>query len=437
MSRGSALARRGGGGWSPAAGELHPFLATAALYIDASRNGGSGVNEGTAGSALDATGVAYGPGGSALFADNEELAATCPDAVDLDLTDGFAVAADLTVEWRPAVPSQILSKPTGTNTDTFDCYAVGFDGSGHPFIEWNDTVGGHNGPAFITGNGATADVTFDAGVAPRQLVYEFIADNGAGGWTARLYSGTPGATTLLSEMVNTTDGAQTLTTSGADLRIGDPLGGGAARVRLAATLADLEADPLRDFYPERDYVSGTTMTSATDEVWSGVIYTPTPAFLAATVADDAALDVASDADATLAFWFTTPYLADVDTEQYLYATRITGTAGVDGNGFQLNDIKLDAFALDGFGVIAGDGADQALPLNNTGWAAGTHLVVVTIDRATDTLTVYVDGVSHATADITSVGALDPAADLILASAAHHAVAKWDSVEDPNAIASVR
>lgn len=415
---------------------LDPLLAEAVLLLRASEYSGSGawLNEGTAGAVLDAT-VAFVDGSvekAAGFDGLESNAATCPDAADLDLTTGFCVAVDMDVDWQPALPQQILAKPRTGDATTDDCYAVGYDNAGHPFVEWYDTTDGHVTPSFITGNGATADVTFADGYARRQLVFEWLST--AQGYTARVYSGTPEAPTLLSEIVNTSVGAQTIEASTDGLRVADPVLGAVYRVRLYDSLG---GTLLRDFYPDRDYVSGVTMTSGGPEAetWSNVMVTDDASFLTATVPDDAALDVAADADATWAFRFTQPNVANVDGEAFIVATRKTGAMGVDGDGFRLGDIKIAAFGLDFAGAVVGDGADQGFVVG-AHWAAGEHTAVLTVDRATDIATLYIDGASHATADISAVGALDPAADLTLGSAFHHAAAKWDRALTPTEVAAL-
>lgn len=428
--RGSALARKGGGGWSPGAGEPHPFLETAVWAVDAAADP-TGANLGTTGADLDGTGVLYVAADEIAAGPytSEAGAATCPDANDLDLTAGFCVAVDVTTDWRPSLPQQILAKPRTGDPDTNDAYTVGFDENGYLFVEWYDGTDGHSGPAFITGNGA--DVTYQNpdGVARRQFVYEFVADNGLGGWTARLYTGTPEARTLVSTMENTTDGAQSIVTSTADLRIGDPCNGLIHRVRL---YDELDGTLLRDFNPSVDWTSGTTMTSsATGEVWSSVSVVAGPGFGALAVPDDPALDIAADADATLAFWFTQPNVANVDGEVFQLADRATGTLGGGGVGLRLLDIKVAAFSADFAGMLVADGPDLGAVVG-AHWAAGEHVAVLTIDRDTDVATLYIDGVSHATADISAVGAIDPAAGLVLGAGAHHAAAKWDSIIDVNA-----
>lgn len=149
---------------------IDPLFADAVWYVDA-RLRADGTSLGAT-SGLDASSVVHVAAGDVAAGTYayETSAAHCPDAADIDLTDGFCVAVDVTTDWRPTVAQRILAKPRTGDPDTNDCYAVGFDDSGHPFIEWHDTTDGHNGPAFITGNGATANVTFDDGVARRHLV---------------------------------------------------------------------------------------------------------------------------------------------------------------------------------------------------------------------------------------------------------------------------
>lgn len=408
---------------------------------------GTGENEGTAGAALDGS-VVYVDGAvekAAGFGGSESQAATCPDAAAIDLVAGFVVLVDFDpADWTPADPYQFLAKPLdgGTATgETDDCYAIGLGTDGVPFIEWTrdgETV--HNGPAFTTGNGADVTADLSGEVGRKTLCWEFIGDNGAGGWTARMYdadAGTDATTpdgvglTQLSEIVNTVDGAQAIETSTEALRVGDFFAGAVYRCRLYDTMT---GDLLRDFHPDGTWAAGTTMVATTGETWSNLWVLDQEAFVTATIPDDPALDIPADADATLAFWFTTPFLADVDGEQYIYVDRGTGTFGFNANGIRLTDIKFDAFFADFFGLLCGDGTDIANAVDNAGWAPGTRLVVITVDRATDTLTLYRDGVSHATADISAVGAIDPAADLVLANAAHLAAAKWDALLEPADVA---
>jgi hypothetical protein len=418
-----------GGGAGPS---VDPLLAEAVWLLRAST--GTGENEGTAGAVLDAAAVCMD--GSvelaAGFVGGEANAATCPDAAALDLTTGFVVWVDMTADWQPAIPQQILAKPRTGDATTNDCYAVGFDNAGHPFVEWYDNTDGHVAPAFITDNGATSTVTFAAGAARRQIGFEWLST--AQGYTARFYTGTPESHTLVSEIVNTTVGAQTIETSTDNLRIGDPVTGAIYRVRLYGTLGGAL---LRDFYPDRDYVSGTTMTAGTGEVWSGVLTDDDALFVSATVPDDSALDVAADADASWAFRFTQNNVANVDGELFVLANRDTGNMGVNGVGFRLLDIKVAAYSSDFAGVVVGDGTDFGFGVGSH-WAAGTHTVVVTIDRDTDLMNVYVDGAANGASpvDISAVGALDPAADLTLGAAFHHAAAKWDRVLTADEIAAL-
>lgn len=411
----------------PGRASIDPLLAEAVWWIDAS-DAPDGANLGTAGSDLDGMGVLWLGDGEIAAGPytSEAAAATCPDANDLDLTAGFCVAVDVTTDWRPSIPQQILAKPRTGDPDTEDAYAVGFDSNGVLFVEWHDGTGGHNGPGFVTGNGADVTYTNPDGVARRQFVYEFVADNGLGGWTARLYTGTPEDRTLVSTMENTTDGAQSIVTSTADLRVGDPCNGLIHRVRL---YDELDGTLLRDFHPAEDWTSGTTMTSsATGEVWSSVSAVEGPAFGALTVPDDSALDIAADASATLAFWFTQPNVANVDGEVYRLALREEGTIGAGGTGLVLIDIKIAAFASDFAGAAVSDGTNTGFALG-AHWSAGTHVAILVINRDTDVATLYIDGASHATADISAVGAIDPAADLVLGVGAHRSAAKWDRVLD--------
>ena len=158
-------------------------------------------------------------------------------------------------------------------------------------------------------------------------------------------------------------------------------------------------------------------------------FVPALSDIAATVPNNAALNVAADADATFAFRATQRNIADVDGEFFTLAARNAGTLGNNGNGLNLVDGLIAAFSVNFAGSILGDGADQA-SVTGAHWAAGTHLWVLDINRTTDVATLYVDGVSHDTANIAAVGAINPAADLILAAAAHHAVVKLDRVLTP-------
>lgn len=327
------------------------------------------------------------------------------------------------MDWQPAIPYQFLAKPTEGNADTNDCYAVGIGTTGSPFVEWHDTTDGHSGPSVITDLGWSTSVTYPDTVARRKFGIEWLST--AQGYTARFYTGTPESYTLTSEVVNTSVGAQTLATSTDALRIADPLLGAIYRVRLYGTL---NGACLRDFYPARDWASGTTMTSAaTGEVWSSVSTARGgPGFISATIPTGTGLNVTDGDSATLAFRFTQPNVADVDGELFTLVDRSTGTFGVDADGFRLLDIKIAAFSSDFAGGAVGDGADNAFTVG-AHWAAGTHTAVWTINRANTTATLYIDGTSHATADISAVGAMDPSAALTLAAANHHGAAKFDRV----------
>ena len=332
--------------------------------------------------------------------DDAATGTSCPDAAALDLTSGFVVAVDVwPADWAPSIPMQLVSKPTGTDGDTNDCYAVGIGTSGVPFIEWHDTVGGHNGPSFTTGLGATATVDFSAATDRKQLVFEFICDNGAGGWTARLYSGTPGATTLLSENVNTTDGAQTLSTSTAPLKIADPFIGRTYRARLYGTLGGAL---LRDFYPARDWVSGQSMTSGTGEVWSNVLI---PTRSGWGVGDDAVLTVADDP------------LLDIGASDSATVFVVCSTADPTGATFEPIVSKAPAgtgwvsVLYGALGGAVGGAFVAGSPTTDAGPAPSAGVVVHCwrLDRDTDLLEMSTDGVlSGSPVDVSSLGDLSNA-----------------------------
>lgn len=401
---------------------------------------GDWTNKGTGGSALNPTIVAANSvERCAGFGGYVSMATTCPDAAAIDLTAGFVVLADFQpLAWNPPVnPEQILAKPTGTDADDDDCYAVGLGTSGVPFIEWHDTTAGHKAKGFTTSDSATATITY-TGTSRKRLCWQFVADNGSGGWTASLYSGDGGTDattpdgvglTLLSRITNTTDGAQTLSTSNNVLKIGDPFTGAIYRVRLYDSMS---GSLLRDFCPSRNYASGTTMTSTTGEVWSNV-NAPLDGVLAARWSDNDALDYTGAESGALVYRFSTPYLADVAGESFVYAEKITGTLGADALGYYLIDNNI---GIDGFGFACGDGVDFGFALSNTGWATGANTVIVNIDRDGAAATVYVNGTARGTADITAVGTLANTRTLTVGGGCHLVHGQFGRILTAGEIASL-
>lgn len=408
-------------------------LVDAEVVLRAQTWSGSGVwrNEGTAGSTLDATAVSApwkmaGTERAAYFSGLPDEGATCPDAAAIDLTSGFVVAVDMETDWQPAAAQQILAKPRTGDATTDDCYAVGYDSSGHPFIEHYDTTDGHVAPAFLTANGATADVTFADGVARRQLVFEWLST--AQGYTARIYSGVPGATTLLSEIVNTTVGAQTIETSTDVLKIGDPVNGAIYRVRLYDTLG---GTLLRDFYPDRDYATGKTMTSATGEVWSNVLVPESPAIGIRpgyfTIPDDPATDVnPTTTSLTVAALVTcTDFAGAAAFTPYVGKTSAAATGWFLASYGVLGGLVAAAYEA---GVPTATDASSATDGNRA-------LLVMRFDAAADDLEVAVDGTLSGTPTSTAgVGDLGHGVGMnvgrlsvsdVIARHLVHQVATWD------------
>lgn len=411
----------------------HPLLVDAEVWLRAERWSGSGVwpNDGSSGSTLDATAVnapfkIHGePCG--WFGGQTTHAATCPDAAALDLTSGFVVWVDMEADWQPSQASQILAKPQTGDPDTNDCYAVGFDTSGHPFVEWQDAVDGHVGPAFLVANGATADVTFADGVARRQIGFEWLST--AQGYTARFYTGTPDSYTLVSEIVNTTVGAQTITTSTDGLRVGDPITGAIYRLRLYGTLGGAL---LREYYPARDYSSGSTMNAPTGETWSNVLVCREPGMGIMpgyfTVPDNAALDVnPTTTSLTVAVVATSPNWAGA-SDFIPYAAKVSAT----GTGWVMASYGL-AGGLIGLSYEAG--SPTAIDAGTAPTDGNKALFVMRFDAASDDLEVAVNGtLTGSAANTAGVGDLGNTVAMnigrlsvsdVVARCIIHKVATWD------------
>jgi len=404
-------------------------LAGAVWHIDADA-GPSGANLGTA-AGLDATG-AFATIPADAWA-GTRLVGYAERDTDYDTDEGWFT--DLDVSATFSVPPHADNNPDGRwaemlhipvdgggNITEYVEFAVVFRDAGGLAVGVDFESGDETGGPYWTSDQGLADVNPPA--VPYQL----------GDWSV----GVPEVTVRLQIVAATgavtlkVDGVTVCTDTIGECALTQPTDGDTVQVGgftyvvplAAVTLLDgIDGDPLIA------WESGDAgWTVANGGSFDGAA--PSAAWFFAgdgevvTVADDPALDVAADASATWAFWFTQPNVADVDGEAFTLADRTAGNYGADADGFRLIDIKIAAFSADFAGALVGDGANFGFAVG-AHWSAGPHLAVLVVDRDTDVATLYVDGASHATADISAVGAIDPAANLTLAVAAHHAAAKWD------------
>lgn len=126
-------------------------------------------------------------------------------------------------------------------------------------------------------------------------------------------------------------------------------------------------------------------------------------------------------DGTVALRVTT----SVDGEAFaVYLAFFTGTFGQGGVGL----LFVEA---DGSGGIGGGVESTGVAFAVTAHTAGDHVLSLSVDRAADELSVYLDGGLIGSAqDISTVGDLDDGADLVLGNAPLNivrAAAKWDRV----------
>lgn len=424
-----------------------PIVATAVLYIDAARRG-LGVNDGTAGAALDATGT-FARLTSSSWAGEALVGLMTLDGGYDDTGPWFT---DLDISATFAIPAHHENNPSGNWAEVYHIpftggggatewleYAVVFRDDGDLWIGFDFESGSETGgPSWQSGQVfATGDPQ------PLGVIGDWHDGVAEATWRLTIVAAT-GAVTLRKDgvtVVTDTMGAVTFPEppSGEDVQAG-PFQY-ALLIKSVSLKDGIGGAEILGF----DAGDTTGWTSGSGTAWLGEPL-PNPflyggGFSGAgyvKVPDDPALDIAAGDDATLAFWFTTIHAADVDGEFYTYATRASGNLGANGNGFNLVDGLIAGFGVDFSGSLLGDGTDQAFVVDpGTHWDAGTHLAVLQINRTTDVATLYVDNwtTPFATADIAAVGVLDPAADLTLSSAAHHAVAKWDTLVSPATIAA--
>lgn len=227
--------------------------------------------------------------------------------------------------------------------------------------------------------------------------------------------------------------------------------GGWAEVRDGGPTGDLMArfDPAAD--ASAPLGPGDTFEAATGETWTlgadcAVFDHPgTPALLCGgttvmQVPDDDQLDPGT-ADRTIAAALTAASIITADGGDAPVAQMASGVPGQGGVGWNLTDLRVDAFGLDGFGFIASDGANTAVAISSTGWTAGEcHVVVGAFDRDGNLVT-YVDGTARGSGDMSSVGSIAPTAALVFGRAGDgpfllHAWAEWDRLLDADEIAAV-
>lgn len=402
VSRGRPTTRRGSGVWGTA-----PILRDAEVLLRASSYSGSGAWVDGSGNGHDATlgsAVTFRDPTAEVLAEYpglESERSTCPDAADLDaMTGGFVVLFDV----RPDATTfngMIVGKPMDAVLEnTNDSWAVMRSNSASEnrtvSFEYEDTVNGHTGSdSFTLG-------TFTEGER-WELCVEFIADDGAGGFTGNIYAvdgGTDATTpdgeglTLIESVTTAHAGGagKAITPSNEPLGIGEAWDGGVARVRVYDSMG---GSLLRDFYPARDGVDrATTFTSAgpVGETWTlaSALSKPSRHEFRTATGNDGFLSVAHDA------------AIDFDATSESFTVMAVATSAAPGDGaFHGVVTKFAGAAGWNLGHYTALGGTYAMLVNGgavtaidavTAIADNTRAVLaLRHDHTADELELFVDG----------------------------------------------
>jgi len=402
--------RVGPGGLVVPSDPLPALLRSAQVYIDAARNGGSGVNEGTGGSALDLAGV---------FGVVEPWAGDALSGymtLDGGYDDAGSWFTDLDITLRFACPPLNDNNPARNWAEVFHIPVTGGGGA----TEWIEV-----GPVFTDDGAIAFGLDFESGSetgGPTWLSDEIGRwDDGDGipmtTWRLTVVAAT-GAITLYRDGVE-----ETTDTFGGAVALPEPTSGETVQVGPFQYPVVVESVSLKDGIGGAEIIgwdaSDTTgWTTARGNVGSAPTH---PFFLcggsnAFTIADSAALTLPAGTSATMAFYGPCP--VGLHAWTHFTGGSVPGVAIVPGNFVGGSGSDLVA-------ALSAGGAPTVATIGTP--AAGDEiLVVVTIDRDSDEMIGWLNGADGGPADISGVGAVNPS-DAMAFVGPFFKVLRWDRV----------